>query len=106
MTVEYSPRFALTKSNTPVYRLYNPNAGDHHYTTSYGEAVYLVNVCWDYEGIGWYSDPNQTVPLYRQYNPNAVAGAYNFTADIGENDFLVSVGWQAEGIAWYGLASN
>jgi len=55
----------------PVYRLYNANAGDHHYTMSEGEKEALVSYGWKYEGIGWYSDANQSVPLYRQYNPNA-----------------------------------
>ena len=25
------------KSDTPVYRLYNPNSGEHHYTPNAGE---------------------------------------------------------------------
>ena len=85
----------------PVYRLYNPNAGDHHYTTSASERDALVSVGWNYEGIGWYSGGSK--PLWRQYNPNAVAGAHNYTTSKDENDYLVSVGWRPEGIGWYGL---
>ena len=88
-------------SGDPVYRLYNPNAGDHHYTTSVGERDALVSVGWNYEGIGWYSGGSK--PLWRQYNPNAVAGAHNYTTSKGENDHLVSLGWRYEGIGWYGL---
>ena len=88
-------------SGDPVYRLYNPNAGDHHYTTSAGERDSLVTVGWNYEGVGWYSGGSK--PLWRQYNPNAVAGAHNYTTSKDENDYLVSVGWRPEGIGWYGL---
>ncbi len=91
------------KSGTAVYRVYNPNAGDHHYTTNYAEVQNLVAAGWNYEGIGWYSDTSEATPLYRLYNPNAVAGAHHFTTNAAEKDALVSVGWKYEGIAWYGL---
>ena len=58
---------------------------------------------WKYEGIGWYSDTNKSVPLYRQYNPNAKSGSHNYTTNKAENDMLVNAGWKAEGVAWYGL---
>ena len=89
-------------SDTPVYRLYNPNAGDHHYTTSAGERDALVRVGWRDEGIGWYSSDRRLVPLYRQYNPNARTGTHNYTASGGERDHLLRVGWRDEGIGWYG----
>jgi len=63
------------KSKTPVYRLYNKNVGDHHYTTSEKERDHLVKVGWRDEGIGWYSDDSKRTPVYRQYNPRAVTGA-------------------------------
>ncbi len=94
----YAPRHG-----DAVYRLYNPNAGDHHYTLSKQERDYLVSVGWSSEGIGWYSDPNRSVPLYREYNPNATAGSHNFTASVKEHQMLISVGWHGEGIAWYGV---
>ena len=92
-------------SDTPVYRLYNPNAGDHHYTVNAGERDHLKALGWNDEGIGWYSDDSESVPLYRQYNPNAVSGAHNYTTNAGEKDHLVSIGWHDEGIGWYGLAA-
>lgn len=89
----------------PVYRLYNPNAGDHHYTVSMDEVEYLRSVGWRFEGIAFYSAPAESgIPIYRQYNPNAVAGAHNFTADKTENDFLGKVGWRLEGVSWYSAA--
>jgi hypothetical protein len=44
------------------------------------------------------------VPLWRQYNPNAIAGAHNYTTSEVERDYLVSVGWNHEGIGWYAVA--
>ena len=88
----------------PVYRLYNPNAGDHHYTMDVNERDILQSYGWKYESINFYSDEYQTVPLYRQYNPNAISGAHNYTIDQHENDYLVSVGWKPEKIAWYALS--
>ncbi|MCR5594054.1 MAG: hypothetical protein K6F79_09950 [Saccharofermentans sp.] len=43
-------------SNTPVYRLYNSNGGEHHYTTSVAEKNNLVAMGWSDEGIGWKSE--------------------------------------------------
>ena len=57
---------------------------------------------WKSEGLGWYSDDAHGIPLYRQYNPNAVTGSHNYTASIDENNALVALGWRAEGIGWYG----
>lgn len=48
---------------TPVYRLYNPNAGDHHYTVEIGEKDHLISVGWKYEEIDWHSDDNKAVRL-------------------------------------------
>ena len=91
-------------SKTPVYRLYNSNAGDHHYTTSTSEKDSLVKAGWKYEGIGWYSDDAKGVPLHRLYNPNCVgAGSHHYTTSAAEKDNLINVGWKYEGIAWYGM---
>lgn len=90
-------------SGDPVYRLYNPNnGGDHHYTPSIEERNALIDAGWVDEEIGWFSDPNKTVPLYREYNPNELVRNHNYTADRDEHDGLVAIGWQDEDIAWYG----
>ncbi len=49
------------------------------------------------------SNDMEEVPLYRQYNPNAVSGSHNYTTNKKENDALVKIGWIAEGIGWYGV---
>lgn len=107
-----------------VFRLYNPNVGDHHYTLDSKERDALVRIGWQDEGARWYSAKAQRVwgnnnseqslsvsssragystPIYRQYNPNAKSGAHNYTAQKREDIALVSQGWKEEGIGWYGL---
>lgn len=88
----------------PVYRLYNANGGEHHYTMSMDECDMLTNAGWTLEGVGWYSDPNQSVPLYREYNPNQFSCNHNYSPSTDERDWLVSLGWQDEGISWYGVS--
>ncbi len=81
-----------------MYRLYNPNSGEHFYTAVIGEKDHLVDVGWNYEGIAWYA-PKSGDPVYRLYNPNA--GDHHYTTNKAERDHLVDVGWNDEGIAWY-----
>lgn len=95
---------APTISNYPVYRLYNANGGEHHYTMNVAEKNNLVKLGWKYEGIGWFSaDPNDSnsVPLLREYNPNAFSNNHNYTTNSKEHSWLVSPGWKDEGKAWY-----
>ncbi len=88
----------------PVFRLYNRGTGDHHYTKNKHEKDYLLQNGWEDEGIGWYSEREDIgVPLYRQYNPNAVVGTHNYTTNLKENNYLAGLGWREEGIAWYGV---
>ena len=94
---------AVKLSAEPVYRLYNENGGEHHYTLNAGEKDALVKAGWSYEGIGWYSDPGKTFPLYREYNPNMFSCNHNYTTNKKEHDYLVANGWNDEGIAWYAL---
>ena len=64
----------------------------------------LVKAGWTYEGIGWYSDEKEEVPLYREYNPNAYSCNHNYTTNRKEHDYLVgTLGWHDEGIGWYGI---
>ena len=96
---------APAETGDPVYRLYNPYAGDHHYTMDRAEADNLVSVGWNDEGIGWHSDGKE-VPVYRLYNPNAVTGTHHYTTSVEERDFLDEIGWNYEGIGWYGIAQK
>ena len=93
-------------SDYPVYRLYNGNGGEHHYTMNEAEKDMLVRAGWKYEGIGWYSaDPkdSNSIPLLREYNPNAFANNHNYTTSKPEHNWLISLGWKDEGKAWYAL---
>lgn len=87
---------ANSGSEQKIYRLYNPNSGEHFYTASFDEQKNLVS-------LGWYSDDAKEIPLYRQYNPNAEAGSHSYTTSKAEKDNLVKAGWRAEGISWYAV---
>lgn len=80
-----------------MYRLYNPNSGEHFYTAELAERKNLVAIGWDYEGIGWKA-PQTGEPVYRMYNPNA--GDHHYTKSAGERDQLKKAGWSDEGVGW------
>lgn len=88
----------------PLYRLYNPNSGEHFYTEAIEERDHLIKVGWNDEGIGWYSPKTSSYPVYRLYNPNA--GDHHFTMMKEEKDELSKIGWKYEGISWYSLPAN
>ena len=81
-----------------MYRLYNPNSGEHFYTANFIEARNIINAGWKYEMVGW-NAPTTGDPVYRLYNPNV--GDHHYTLNASERDMLVNVGWQYEGIGWY-----
>ncbi len=83
----------------PMYRLYNPNSGEHFYTANKNESDYLDKIGWNYEGIGWYAPQTSKTPVYRLYNPNA--GDHHYTTNPNERNMLIRVGWRDEGIGWY-----
>ena len=82
-----------------MYRLYNPNSGEHFYTAGVGERDSLVSLGWKYEGVGWKAPKTSDTPVYRLYNPNA--GDHHYTMSSGERDYLITVGCNYEGIGWY-----
>ncbi|MGI6117343.1 MAG: GH25 family lysozyme [Bilifractor sp.] len=83
-----------------AYRLYNPNSGEHFYTSSVLERDGLMIEGWDYEGIAWkITSASAGIPLYRVYNP--VAGDHHYTVSLSEKNNLVKAGWNDEGIAFY-----
>ena len=45
----------VQQDSTPVtmWRLYNPNSGEHFYTSNLGERDHIVSVGWRLEGVGW-----------------------------------------------------
>ena len=81
-----------------MYRLYNPNTGEHFYTGSEEERDNLTGLGWNYEGIGWYAPRNSGEQIHRFYNPNT--GDHHYTASPVEMADLNTAGWQYEGVAW------
>ncbi len=89
-----------TRTTTIVmYRMYNPNSGEHFYTSSLKEKDILVKAGWKYEGVAWNAPSSSGIPVYRLYNPNA--GDHHYTMSAAEKDSLVNAGWNYEGIGWY-----
>ncbi len=76
-----------------VHSVYNPNTGEHLFTTSDGEVDYLVNKVtgWKDEGVKWYTPSISDVPVYRVYNPNS--GDHHYTTDLEERAFNLKNGW-------------
>ncbi|EOI58576.1 NlpC/P60 family protein [Enterococcus gilvus] len=81
-----------------IFRMYNKNDGQHHYTQIMSEANNLIKVGWNYEGVGWVS-PTTGTSVYRMYNPNN--GRHHYTPYVYERDNLVKAGWKSEGVSWY-----
>ena len=65
-----------------IYRLYNPDNGEHLYTTDANERdVLFKEHGWGYEGVAWYA-PNTGTPVYRLYN--SVLCNHLYTTDTNE----------------------
>lgn len=80
--------------SVPIYRLYNPDNGEHLYTTDANERDVLFNSYgWGYEGVAWYSATSGT-PVYRLYN-NVLCN-HLYTTDLNEITVLTSM----ENTAW------
>jgi hypothetical protein len=90
------PATAQAASYRAMYRLYNPNSGEHFYTASKAEAKNVVEAGWRWEGIGWVA-PSDGAPVYRLYSGTD----HHYTADAGEKDWLITQGWRYEGVGWF-----
>lgn len=89
------------KDSVIVYRLYNPNNGDHLFTTSDKEYKELEAVGWEGEGIAWFTPEESDIPVYRLYNPNT--GEHFYTDSEKEYNKVGKAGWKQEGRAFYSL---
>lgn len=81
-----------------MFRMYNPNSGEHFYTSDLNERDSLYRIGWNYEGIGWVA-PDEGDEVYRMYNPNS--GDHHYTLDSVERDVLKRIGWNYEGVGWF-----
>lgn len=86
------PKPKIEDKARAVHRLYNPNSGDHLYTTSYAEAKAQQNAGMEYEGIAWIY-PETGDGIYR-----LVSGGQHHLALKDEHDKLVKLGWKSEGM--------
>ena len=91
------PVTALAAGVRDMYRMYNPNSGEHFYTAQVEERNSLVMAGWKYEGVGWVAPEQSDTPVYRLYSGTD----HHYTASMEERDNLVAAGWSYEGIGWY-----
>ena len=94
----HSMQVTVLDSTINVYRLYNPNSGEHFYTIDDSERKYLYRLGWHNEGVAWQADYDG-LPVQRYYNPNT--GDHHFTLNFTEGIHLLQIGWQNEGTAFY-----
>ena len=83
-----------------VFREYNPNDGNHNFTTSVIEHETLAGKGWKTEDIAWLA-PLKGTTVYRLYN--VYNGEHLYTTDKNEYNTLPRYGWRQEGTAWMSL---
>ena len=88
----------MTRPMVDMFRMYDPNSGEHLYTGSEEEKNDLVEAGWNYEGIGFTFPLTTGDPVYRLYDP--VTGEHLYTMDESEKATLMAAGWNYEGIAF------
>ncbi len=81
-----------------MFRMYDPNSGEHFYTGSEIERDNLVAEGWCYEGVGFTFSMTTGAPVHRLYDP--VTGEHLYTMDEEEKAALLAAGWNYEGIAF------
>lgn len=85
-------------ASNELYRVYNPNSGEHFYTESASERDGLVRQGWTDEGLGW-NTPTSGETVYRVYNANA--GDHHYTKSVDEYNWLANQGWTKEGKSFF-----
>lgn len=87
-----------THLTSSMYRMYNPNTGEHFYTGSMEERRTIEAAGWKYEGVGFTICANEGEPVYRLFQPST--GEHLYTMDVNEKNHLAANGWNVEGIAF------
>ena len=90
------PKVSIETVKNGIYRIYNPNNTQHHFTANHNEAETLVDAGWIYEGAPFKS-ASSGVQLYRVYNP--FSGEHLYVKDH-EAAELAIIGWVIESYAW------
>lgn len=104
LLLSFPIKASAEESYVRMYRVYNPNTGEHFYTSNVDERIFLVNLGWNDEGVAWAAPKESSVPVYRLYNPNA--GDHHYTISDVERDSLINAGWSYEGILCYSAGSE
>lgn len=93
---------------TKVYRVYNPNNGEHLLTSSKGEAEALAKIGWnldddenkngvlDADEYQFLAPQGATKTVYRVYNKNS--GFHHYTTNKAEANNLVKLGWSLDSV--------
>lgn len=77
----------------PMYRLFNPNSGEHFYTLNAKERDNITKQGCTYEGIGWYSYKGANgIPVSRLYNKKV--NWHHYTLDENEKRVITKQGWK------------
>ena len=88
----------MTRPMVDMFRMYDPNSGEHFYTGSIEERQNLINAGWKYEGVGFTFPLTTGKPVHRLYDP--ITGEHLYTMDENEKNMLLARGWNYEGIAF------
>jgi len=88
----------MTRPMVDMFRMYNPNTGEHFYTGSEVERDNLIGHGWQYEGVGFTFPLTTGDPVHRLFQPST--GEHLYTMDVNEKDALLAAGWNYEGIAF------
>ena len=75
-----------------VYRLYNPNSGEHLFTAKFGEYMNLIPHGWKTEGAdfdAYEMNVEGSIPVYRVFDPNTKNGNHLYTTSLEEAGQLV-----------------
>ena len=88
----------MTRDMVDMFRMYDPNSGEHFYTGSEVEKNNLIAAGWNYEGVGFTFPLTTGKPVHRLYDP--ATGEHLYTMDVEEMNELLAKGWNYEGIAF------
>lgn len=91
---EPKPVIKIAAETNGVYRLYNPNNGEHLFTVSNSEATKVANAGWKYEGIAWHTAGDTNIYRLRSNKDHV------YLPSCDELVNLIIKGWTVEGIAF------
>ena len=90
-----------------MYRVYNPNNGEHLFTANKKEYDHLSKIGWNGEDIAWIAPKASlegATAMTRMYDKNS--GEHHYTKNEKEIKALEDLGWTNEGKKWATAAKN